>query len=92
MKLKAIIKHFIFLIKRKTKILFRHVKVKRIQYHQTSFTTNIKWTSIVKKYNRRKKIYKINPKQLENGNRNIYINNYFKYKWIKCSNQKTQTG
>ena len=21
-----------------------------------------------------------------------YINNYFKYKWIKCSNQKTQTG
>ena len=26
----------------------------------------------------------------EKGNRNIYINNYFK--WIKCSNQKTQTG
>ena len=23
---------------------------------------------------------------------NIYINNYFKCKWIKCSNQKTQTG
>ena len=22
----------------------------------------------------------------------MYINNYFKYKWIKCSNQKTQTG
>ena len=22
----------------------------------------------------------------------IYINNYFKCKWIKCSNQKTQTG
>ena len=21
-----------------------------------------------------------------------YINNYFKYKWIKCSSQKTQTG
>ena len=34
-------------------------------------------------------IYKINPKQLENGNRNIYVNNYFKCKWIKCSNQKT---
>ena len=61
------------LIKRKIKILFRQVKVKRIQYHQTSFTTNVKWTSIVKKYNKRKKIYKINPKQLENGNRNIYI-------------------
>ena len=28
----------------------------------------------------------------ENGNRNIYINNYFNCKWIKCSNQKTQTG
>ena len=28
----------------------------------------------------------------ENGNRNIYINNYFKCKWIKYSNQKTQTG
>ena len=50
----------------------------RIQYHQTSFTTNIKQTYIVKKYKRRKKIYKINPKQLRNGNRNIYINNYFK--------------
>ena len=67
-------------------------KLKRIQYHQTSFTTNVKWIYIVKKYNRRKKIYKINPKQLENGNRNIYINNCFKCKWIKCFNQKTQTG
>ena len=34
------------------------------KYHQTSFTTNIKGTYIVKKYKRRKKIYKINPKQL----------------------------
>ena len=39
-------------------------KVKRIQYHQTSFTTNVKGTSTVKKYKRRKKIYTINPKQL----------------------------
>ena len=30
--------------------------------------------------------------QLENGNKNIYFNDYFKCKWIKCSNQKTQTG
>ena len=29
-------------------------KVKRIQYHQTSFTTNVKGTYIVKKYKRRK--------------------------------------
>ena len=27
----------------------------------------------------------------ENVHRNIYINNYFKCKWIKRSNQKTQT-
>ena len=39
-------------------------KVKKIQYHQTSFTTNAKGTYIVKKYKRRKKFYKINPKQL----------------------------
>ena len=44
--------------------LFRQAKVKRIQYHQTSFTTNVKWTYIVKKYRRRKKNYKINPKPL----------------------------
>ena len=30
--------------------------------------------------------------KLENGNSNIYINNYFKCKWIKYSNQKTKTG
>ena len=44
--------------------LFRQAKGKRIQNHQTSFTTNIKRTDIVKKYKRRKTIYKINPKQL----------------------------
>ena len=37
----------------------RQEKAKRIQYHQTSFTTNVKRTYIVKKYKRRKKIYKI---------------------------------
>ena len=42
----------------------RQAKVKRIQYRQTSLTTNIKGTYIVDKYNRRKRIYKINPKQL----------------------------
>ena len=39
-------------------------KVMRIQYHQTSFRTNVKGIYIVKKYNRRIKIYKINPKQV----------------------------
>ena len=70
--------------------LFRQAKVKRIQYHQTSFTTNVKYL-YSQEIQEKKKIYKINPKQLENGNRSIYINNYFKCKWIKYSNQKTQT-
>ena len=43
---------------------FRQAKVKRIQCHQASFRTNVKGMYIVKKYKRRKKIYKINPKQL----------------------------
>ena len=46
----------------RNKKLFRHAKVKRIQYHQTSFTANVKGTYIVKKYKRREKVYKINPK------------------------------
>ena len=41
--------------------LFRQAKVKRIQYHQTSFTTNVKGTYIVKKYKRRKKSTKSTP-------------------------------
>ena len=70
-------------------MLYRQTKVKRIHYHQTSFTTNVKGTYIVKKYKKRKGSTKSNPNNLENGNRNMYINNYFKCKWIKCSNQKT---
>ena len=37
------------------KKLFRQAKVNRIQYHQTSFTTNVKVAYIVKKYKRRKR-------------------------------------
>ena len=48
----------------RAKKLFRQAKVKRIQYHQTSFTTNVKWTYIVKKYKRRERSTKSNPKQL----------------------------
>ena len=40
-------------IKTKQK-LFRQAKVKRIRYHQLSFTTNVKGAYIVKKYKRRK--------------------------------------
>ena len=39
-------------------------KLKRIQYHQTSFTTNVKGTYIVKKYKGRKKSDKMNAEQL----------------------------
>ena len=38
-----------------------------------------------------KDLQKINPKQLKNGNRIMHTNNYLKCKWIKCTNQKTQT-
>ena len=38
----------------KNKKLFRQEKVKRIQYHQTNFKTNVKRTYIAKKYKRRK--------------------------------------
>ena len=41
-----------------------------------------------KRGNEDKKTYKNSPKQLKNGNRNIHINCYLKYKCIKCSNQK----
>ena len=38
----------------RNKKLFRQAKVKRIQYHQTSFTTNVKGNYRVKEYKRRK--------------------------------------
>ena len=46
-------------------MLFRQAKVKRIQYHHTSFTTNVKGTYIVKKYKRRKKIYINKPQAIK---------------------------
>ena len=41
---------------------FQTSRSKRIQYHQTSFTTNVEGTYIVKKYMRRKRSTKSNPK------------------------------
>ena len=64
-------------------------KLREFSATKPTLKTNVKWTYIVKKYKRTKKISKINHKQLKNGNRNIHINNYFKCKWIKFSNQKT---
>jgi len=52
------------------------------------FTTMLK-RSIGKKHKRRKRPIKT---ILKNANRKVYINNYFKCKWIKCSNQNIQTG
>ena len=34
----------------------------------------------------------MNPNNKVNGNEIIFINNYLKCKWVKCSNQKTKTG
>ena len=71
---------------------YRQSKVKRIQHHQTTSTTNAKGISLGRENKRRKRPTITNPKQLENGNRNMHIDNYLKRKWIKCPNQKTQTG
>ena len=46
------------------KKLYRQAKAKRIQHHQTSFTTNAKGTSLGRKHKRRKRPTIINPKQL----------------------------
>ena len=45
----------------RNKKLFRQAKVKRIQYHQTNFTTNIKGTYTDNKYKRRKRSAKQTP-------------------------------
>ena len=52
-------------ISQRNQMFYRQAK--RVQDHQTRFTTNVKETYIVKKYNKRKMIYKINPKQLRKG-------------------------
>ena len=44
--------------------LSRQAKVKRIQQHQTSFTTNAKGTFLGRKHKRRKRPTQNNPKQL----------------------------
>ena len=58
----------------KIKTFYRQAKVKRIQHHQTNFTTNAKGTVLGRKHKRRK------------SKRNMYINNDFKCKGIKCFN------
>ena len=67
-------------------------KLREFSAFKPALQKNVKGTYIVKKCEKKKEVQ--NPPQTikKNGNRNIYINNYFKCKWIKCSNQKTQTG
>ena len=57
----------------RNKKLLRQEKVKRIQYHQTSFTTNVKWTYIVKKYKRRKKDLQNQPQTSKKMGTGSYI-------------------
>ena len=54
-----------FKIDGEIKKLFRQAKVKRIQYHQTSFTTNVKGTYIVKKHKRKKKDLQNQPQTIK---------------------------
>ena len=44
------------------------------------------------KKGKKKELHKQTQNNEENGNRNIYIDSYLKCTWIKCSNQKKQTG
>ena len=44
--------------------LYRQVTVKRIQHHQTSFTTNTKGISLGRKHKRRKRPAESNPKTI----------------------------
>ena len=51
-------------------------------------TTKVK----TKRKRKEQKKYKINWKTVENDNKYIYVNNYLKCQWIKCSNQKIYGG
>ena len=53
-----------FKIDGEIKLFFGQAKVKRIQYHQTSFTVNFKGTYIVRKHKRRKKDLQNQPQTL----------------------------
>ena len=75
-------------IQQRNQKLYRQAKAKRMQHHQTTFTTNAKGTYLGGKHKREKnRLTETNPKK-EKGNRNIHIDNYLKRKWIKCSNKR----
>ena len=57
----------------RNKKLFRQAKVKKIKYHQTSFTANVKGIYIVKKYKSRKKDLQNQPQTNKKMAMGIYI-------------------
>ena len=61
------------LIWQRNQKLSRQAKLKRIQHHQTSFTTNAKGTTLGRKHKRRKDLQKINPKQFKKTVTGSYI-------------------
>ena len=69
---------------------FQTRKFKRIQQHQTSFTKHAKGNFPSRKCKRRKRPTEKKHKTIKKTV--IDINNYLKCKWIKFTNQKTQTG
>ena len=81
-------------MQRRKQKFYRQVKSKRIQQHQTRFTTNSKGTALDRKHKRKKEPQKKKKKKPQNNemhdNRIIHINNNLTCKWIKCSEQKTQ--
>ena len=70
--------------------LYRQAKAQRIQYHQTSSSTNAKGSSLDRKH--RKGLLTRTQNNKVNGNGIILINNYLKCKWVECHKQKTKTS
>ena len=56
--------------------LSRQAKVKRIQHHQTSFTTNAKETSLGRKHKRRKRSTENKPKTIKKMVIRSYISKF----------------
>jgi len=70
------------------------VDTQKIMRRESKYTT-IRNHQITKEESKRRKEQRITTKttrKQQNGNKYTLINNYFKYKWTKCSNQKTQSG
>ena len=70
---------------------FQTSKSQENSANQTRFTTNAKGTSPGRKHKRRKRSTDNKSKTIKkkkNSNKIIHINNYLKYKWIKCTTKR----